>query len=743
MLSALALTYTATYLPPRALLAHVHAGSSFDTPPVYVASDPALDPGALARRAGLNPDEPFVVQWDGYLVVHEPGRYRLRLRSDDGVAVWVEERTVVDRLAASGPQLVIEAVSLERGLQRVRIRYVQLGGAADFGLSWATPLWREHYVPVLAIAETDPPPYWRRVRKATDFPSMIALALSTWLIAGLALGLCHVMARVAGGHLWKTLRWQDVAPFAALAAVLLFVNIDTGTLPWRGWVPDELNPKDIADAARMRLTGGWFHFYPAFHVGLLVAVTSPIFALAEAGWISFDDPAISVLLHALIRSVTVVMAILSLVCVALLANLADGARAHHDRPGLDRRRTLAPYVLLGAPVFVFYGQTANVDVPYIFWSALAALAFVRALSERTRASHMWLGALVAAAMTTKDQAYGFFPGVALVLLWAAWRDAPSDAAMPRRLWLTAVDRRIWAGLVTCLVLWALLLGLPWNPGGVRAHFALITGTGSEPFRMFAPSVGGFLDLVATTLRLAWLSAGPFASTAALAGLAVAAADPARFRNAIPLLVLPLSYMVALIGVVGYVYDRFLLGVVVVAAVFAAIGLEAALTRIRSTRLRTAVTAVCLALLLYPGVSLTLRIRSDSRLQVERWLERHAEDDPMVIGVGNRLYLPNLFPYRHQFHPRTETPALLEWQADVIVINEDWIERPGQPPNRPFLQALADGGYEEVYAVRGWPADPGLQYLLDGTLAIDPVLSNVRKASPPLSVWKKSSSDRVR
>lgn len=728
--STLALGYVAAILPPRAMLARVHAGLDFETPPVYVGNDPALNPEALATRAAVNPADPFVVQWDGYLVIETPGRYRLRVRSDEGVGIWVDDRPLADRVTARGEQYLIEPVVLDRGLHKLRIRYVQRGARTLFRLAWATPQWREEYQPAYVVADSDPAPSSRAVMIAVGLPRAIALAWSLWLVAGLALGLGHVMSRVTGEALWKTLRWQDVAPFALVAIALLFFNIDGGTAPWRGWVPDEFNPSEIQNAAGMRLTGGWFHHYPAFHVGLIVAVTSPIFAVVEWGWASFEDPALTTMIHVLARSVSAVMGILMLVAVALLANLA-----------LERRRTFAPYVLLGTPAFVFYGQTANLDVPYIFWCTLAALAFIRALSERTFSAHVWLGVLVAAAAATKDQAYGFFPGIAVLLLWSAWRQTAADASAARRAWLTLTDRRIWSGLAAFLAAYGLLLGVLVNPSGVRDHFALLMGGGSVPFRMFPQTVRGHLDLVATTLRLAWLTIGPLASVAAIAGLTAAVARPGRYRNLLPLLAMPISYQITLIGVVGYVYDRFLLGYVVMAAIFAAAGIEAGLGLVRSARVRTAAATVALALLLYPGFALSLRLATDTRTQVEQWLDAHTAEEPVVLGVGSRRFLPNLYPYRHRVDPRGSLESMLAWKAELIVVNEDWIERREESPHDWLSRELGAAGYKEVFATRGWPAEPGLRVLLDGTLGIDPVLSNIRKASPPLSVWKKVKSEK--
>ncbi len=725
--SAIALGYSARTIPPRAMRAQVHRGLDFESPPAYVGNDPALNPEALAALAGIHPRDPFVVQWDGYLVIEVGGVYRLRIRSDDGVGVWVDDRLIADRMTTGGEDYLIEPVAMDPGLHKLRIRYVQRGERTLFRLAWATPEWREEYQPAYVVATVSPEPSSRAVMLAVGLPRVVALALSLWLLAAVALGLAQIVSRVAGEALWKTLRWQDVAPFALVALALLLFTIGNGTAPWRGWVPDEFNPKLLYDAIEMRLAGGWFHLYPAFHVSLIAAVTSPIFALIEWGWASFEDPGITTMVHVLARMLSTVMAILLLVTVALLANLT-----------LQRRRTLAPYVLLGTPAFVFYGQTANVDVPYVFWCTLAALAFVRALSERTISTHIWLGVLVAAAATTKDQAYGFFPGVAVLLLWSAWRQTPADRAAKERIWLTLTDRPIWSGLGAFLIAYALLLGVLVNPTGVRDHFILLT-KGSAPFRMFPPTASGHLDLLATSLRLAWLTIGPLASLAAIAGLATAVARPERYRHLLPLLVMPISYQITLIGVVGYVYDRFLLGYIVVAAIFAAAGIHAVLDLLRQARLRTAAAAVAIALLLYPGVALSARLATDTRLQVEQWLAAHNENEPFMVGLGMRLYLPNLYPFRHHVEQSSSLVAALAGKPELLIVNEDWVERREEAPHEWLTTELGSAGYEEVFFTQGWPENPGWRVLLNGTLGIDPVLSNIRKASPPLSVWRKVKS----
>ena len=127
------------------------------------------------------------------------------------------------------------------------------------------------------------------------------------------------------------------------------------------------------------------------------------------------------------------------------------------------------------------------------------------------------------------------------------------------------------------------------------------------------------------------------------------------------------------------------------------------------------TAVVLAALLYPAVALNLRLAGDSRFDVEAWMREHFTDDPSILAVGSQLYLPNLYPYQHRIVQRASVAEILTWDADVLVINEDWLERPGQPSDETIERELGEARYRRAYATgavgaakparaRSWPAD---------------------------------------
>ena len=128
---------------------------------------------------------------------------------------------------------------------------------------------------------------------------------------------------------------------------------------------------------------------------------------------SFTDPVLYASVHLVDRGVVLAFSMLTCLALALLAARTAGGRAS----------TLAPYCLIGVPIVAFYSKTTNVDAMYAFWIVVAALAMERAVTTRLAANYAWLGVASAAAVASKDQAYGFLPGAALVLLWLAWRQS--------------------------------------------------------------------------------------------------------------------------------------------------------------------------------------------------------------------------------------------------------------------------------------------------------------------------------
>jgi len=83
---------------------------------------------------------PIVTHALGWLVVRQPGPYRLRLTSDDGARVSLDERLVVDHDGRHGATAVESgALALEAGAHALLVEHFDSGGARALRLEWQPP----------------------------------------------------------------------------------------------------------------------------------------------------------------------------------------------------------------------------------------------------------------------------------------------------------------------------------------------------------------------------------------------------------------------------------------------------------------------------------------------------------------------------------------------------------------------------------------------------------------------------
>lgn len=733
--SALALYYSGARLPPRGMLARVHRAADASSPPVLVLVDGTLDPERCARLAGLDPRQPFSVEWEGLALVTEHGTHRIRTRVDDGIVVWVDGEAILED-TTPGRRDISAPIVLSPGLHHLRVRYIQRGGDLDFRMTWALPSWREHFGPMLVMPpadlhrESSGRATFHELRVALSAPAVVAAAWSLWILAAAGVLLARFLLRLAGDSAGAAslLSWRGAA-VAAAAVALLGAGIHVGLEPWRGWAPDELSPSKVLPGIHAWFSNGWYSLYPPVHYYALALVTLPFHLLAERGFVDVADHDTHALMHLATRALSVLLALLALLATWLLARRVVG----------PRRALLAPLLLLCAPTFVFYAKWANVDMPYVFWLAAAMLAFVMAVETRSIASHAALGACAALAVATKDQAWAFFPGAAVVLLWQAWTATGARRHGAARLAAVARDRPLRAGAATAIVVYALGMGIVWNARGAERHLALLAGGVADSYRMFPATPAGLLDLAATTLLLVPGTLGPVVAALAAAGFVIAMVDARAHRGLLLLLVFVVSYAVCFLAIAGYVYDRFLLGAAIVAAPFAALGLDSVASLPRRPAARTTLLAAALVLASAPVVTLNRDILGDSRRQVERWMQAHLDRDPFVVGTGPKTYLPNLHPFRHVLLEEAGSADVVSFEPDVIVLNEHWIERADGETGPEIMARLEAAGYEEVFAVRETAPGRWTSLFTDVDALVHPKSSNVVKVNPPLSVWMRADA----
>ena len=521
----------------------------------------------------------------------------------------------------------------------------------------------------------------------------------------------------------------------ALATVLgLSVVLNAWDLGWGlagdySWAPDELLPSAVRSGLDQHFSHGWHEKYGPFHYALLAGAYEPVLLARRMGLIHADGPALDHILALAGRLVSLLMAALTVWLVALVGVELGDAWA-----GILG----AAFVALCAP-FVYYAKTANLDGPYLCWFAISLLFYVRLLDRHRMRDYVLFAASAAAAVATKDQAYGLYVLTVPVVVAAlhAHRRAQGD----RRLLATMTDPRlVIAGGVGLLAL-LLLDNVIFNPEGFFAHIQLITGPASHPFRMFTNDLGGHLALMRQTVRHLAFAMGLPAFLVGTAGVVTALARPRDNARWLFLLVPAVSYVATFLHVVLYGYDRFVLPLCLVLALFGGWFLMRGL---RSGRpLRTAAAALAVAVFSYSllyAASVDRLLTGDTRYAVERWLARNVPPGALVAAAGPLEYLPRL----DGLHWRRLGPSvarLVQVHPDYVLVNADYAARadPGTG-ERELYDALFAGRLGYRLALR--ERSPAGWSLIDperlGRDEPDRIFSNLDKTDPEICVFLRAS-----
>ena len=543
---------------------------------------------------------------------------------------------------------------------------------------------------------------------SVDLP-LAAIVVAIW-IAALALAVWRLLRRALEIH--GALTSPETRLVVAGLAVLFAIGLDWG-LPGPGWALDEMGADAVLAGLFRWFAGGWFDQYPPLHYYVLAVVYAPVLLAERLGMFDASWASVKFLLLLHTRLVGLAMAIGAVALMGLL-----GERMFDRRHGW----LVAACAGLFLP-FVFYAKTANLESPYLFWTALS-LVFLNEVHRngRTRA---WVGAAVAAALavTTKDQAYGVFVLPCLYLTWCHLRGG--------RGW-----QPVAIGFVTGIVTFAVVHNVPFNATGFRAHVEMVVGPASQPFRMFEMTPAGQLGLAAVTAEVLLLMfgvAGVLTVALGLLGFANAAAP----RPPLWIVLAPISCYLTFVVPAGYVYDRFLLPITVTAAPIAALAIRRLLDGWPSPTIGRVVGVGVLLVLFWRAASLDAMLLRDSRYQAEAWMAANIPPGSVVVTTTRPAYLPRVKgDYRHL---RPNVGETLELGPDFIVINTEYHRRHAAgSPQRMWLAWLESGSgpYEEVFRYKaplGWSAMRIGRRFRD---RVEDPVTNLDKINPEIAIFQR-------
>lgn len=702
-------------LAQSGLSGEYRAGAGWDGRPEFTAVDNRVSAELVRSRSRERNGSAFTVTWRGYLIAPQRERYRFSILADDHAWVEIDRRPVID----SDRRRRESALELARGLHPVTIRYYDGFGLQDLDVRWARgnhptdQIPRLLLVPQLITGEEAQ----HRIRVQT-LASILPLAWSVLVVGLIA---TQIIRRCTFQQRFDRQIAVDMIPIYAAALILFAIGISWGIPDYHGWAADEISPGEVQDILEHRFSHEWATNYPPLHFGVLSLASVPIYIAHRVGLLDDTLETYSQLFFAG-RFVSVAMALCILAFVYGLTR---------DEYGHRSARFAVIVSLLVLPL-TYYSRTANLDVPYLFWLTASWLFYLRALRNGRIADACLFAATGAAAIATKDQAYGFYvlpaAQIAFNALWQ--RDQGASPAFP---WRRAFYAMTGVFLAAVLV----LFNVPFNLAGVVEHVRIIVGPSSQPYRMYPSSIPGYIELVRDSIwqigsAMSWPLFG-----FAVCGLIVAVRNKSVLVRWLLLSVF--SYYLTFIVVVMYHYDRFFIGICLVFAIAAGAWLDQ-WTRpgVPYRLIRLASVALAIVYGTARVVSLDALMLADSRYYVERWLVPRIGPDTQIAAEGPSIYLPRqslLLWLRIDADPS----ALRELQPQYLILNSGFRARglPGSSANE-FYRSLADGSanYRRVFSYRTELSFSPLKWEPRFNGLAEDAFSNVTKVNPTIEVYER-------
>lgn len=687
---ALAVARSAAPAPlTQGVLARYYPNDSWSGAPVIEQIDSEISTETLAAHPELRTLTQFTAEWTGVLVAHNPNLLRFAVKSDDGSWLWIDDRLVIDNGGVHGPQNVAADVFLERGVHAFRVRYLEAGGSSLLALGqWSRGGHIVHPAPLLPYSIS-----YGELRARELWPlGFVALAYLTLGVIGVAL-----IERLSHSEYLPPLtaicrdRW-----FLAVAGVGLTVALlhaDYGIRVHGEFSGDELMPLDTLGASEY-LFRGWNLRWASGQPALIALLLLPFRAAGMMFALPLVDPFVAPLMLLVIRAFSIVLLFLTFVMTFDVA-----------RSLADRMTGLFAVALLGlSPLVVYFGPFANLETTHLFWMTASWWAWINFRRKRDVLAGVMFGAAAGLSLAVKDQAYGFYlaaPFAVPAVLW--YRENRGT----RWGWLHSIlDRRVLMIGVSTLVAFAIGQGLLWAPDRFISHVAFMTSSHVSRFQMYPRSINGYMQLFwAVGMTFMWGAGGPLA--AALAGGCVTQLVQRRWARLASLFLPLVTYVVGFLGVVLYVYDRFLIGWLPLAAFIGGTFLASVLQR-RTLPwvVRYGVPAFVLSVGLLNALGQNAAFRGDARYAAADWLTRHVPCGAPIGVAIDAAYLPPLGCYDvWQFLP-SELDRVVRW-PDYFVLSENYSQRllVTQSGER-FLRSIKSGELGYRLAFRSAADAPG-------------------------------------
>lgn len=672
---------------PSGLSGRYFANATWSGPPIAQRVDADISTAALAALPQLAGLQTFSAEWSGSLVVREAALQRFATKSDDGTWLWIDDQLIIDNGGIHPATSRIADVLLERGVHTIRVRYAQDGGGYALQLGQVAghgafgPLG-----PLLPISMS-----YTELRARELWP----LALVFLWYAGLGWAVLLTVRRASTFSLMRPLADAlDDRTFLIIALLGLAASaahIAYGVASFQSLSGDELPAFETLQRSHTAFRD-WNLRWPPLHLYTIALVLQPFEWAERLFGLVLYDPAVNALMTLGIRALSVAM-----LFVTLLLTF-DAARQLFDRV----MGYFAVALLATMPIVAFFGSLANLEIPQLCWATLALWSWLTFARLRTLSSAVLFGALVGLSLACKDQLYAFYLAAPFAVLYVVVRDRAGRKGAAALL-AALGDRRVLAVGAAAIAGFAIGHQLPMEWKRLSTHLEFMAGVSSMPYRAFEPTAAGHLALLLTTGK-SFLWAAGVPATCTFVGGALYLVFSGR-RRLLAAFLLPLvTYYLGFFVLILYVYDRFLIAYLPVAAIVGGAGLRALARATLPRIVRFGVPATVLAAATLTVVGVNIVFQQDPRLPAGEWLARHVPCGSTVGVTFDAAYVPSMPCYDvwPLIPSRTENLVRL---PSYLVLNEAFARRFKRTPSgSKFLARLESGelGYHLAYRTETRP-----------------------------------------
>jgi hypothetical protein len=282
---------------------------------------------------------------------------------------------------------------------------------------------------------------------------------------------------------------------------------------------------------------------------------------------------------------------------------------------------------------------------------------------------------VGLSLAVKDQAYGYYFAAPIAVLLVLRR---------------VHDRRVYLIGAVTLAAFAIGQGIPWAWDRFADHVRFMTSGTLSRFQMFPHSPAGYLQLLrAVAVTLVWAAGMPL--TVVLLGACAWQIYSGHGRRVASLMVPLATYVVGFLGVVMYVYDRFFIGWLPVAAVLGGLFLRSILLNGAVPRsVPRAIAALVIGVSLLNAIGQNRGFHGDARYSAAAWMARDVPCGATVGVTVDAQYVPPLGCFAVWPLVPAQMNQVAYW-PEYVVLSETYAQRfAAIPAGAQFLEWLRAG-----------------------------------------------------